>query len=100
MPATRSKSTRSKSKSASKSKPGNAGKSKTNTKKPRRLQCAATPDEQAVDSSDEPKVEDDHKKEEHHAMLPTLANYANVDIEWTDTYADKLLARRKTGSNN
>ncbi|KAH9807379.1 hypothetical protein DFH28DRAFT_915631, partial [Melampsora americana] len=33
-------------------------------------------------------------------VLPTLDNYSNVGNDWTDTYVDKLSARRKIGSKN
>ncbi|EGF98628.1 uncharacterized protein MELLADRAFT_69188 [Melampsora larici-populina 98AG31] len=72
----------------------------------------STDGEQSDTSRDDSKENSDEDNDKHpdkdedsninlkNAVLPTLANYATVGVEWTDTYLDKVLARRKIGSNN
>ncbi|EGF97075.1 uncharacterized protein MELLADRAFT_88305 [Melampsora larici-populina 98AG31] len=51
-------------------------------------------------TEDEDEEDDVIQKLEADAIIPTLNNYNTVGEDWTDAYIDKLLATRKTRSNN
>ncbi|KAH9807276.1 hypothetical protein DFH28DRAFT_1039601 [Melampsora americana] len=57
-------------------------------------------EDDANEDDDSDEEEDNTNKDLNNIVVPTLDNYATVGVDWTDAYLDKLLARRKIGSNN
>lgn len=60
----------------------------------------------STDRGDDDDTDEDNQQEEDtdltvtDVVLPTLANYATLGVDWTDAYLEKVLAGRKIGSNN